>query len=367
MKVLIDLNHPAHYHLFKNTMKMLKTNGIKCVLVAQTKDILTDLLDEEGIKYINIKEKRRKKNSLLVLMIDMLLKDFRMLRIALKEKPDIMIGTSISICHIGKLINKPTYIFGEDDAHLVPLVANLAFPFVKGIISPIVCSLGKWEKKKIGYNGYQKLAYLHPNYFKPDIDIVKKYIDTNKRYCIIRLAKLNAHHDKGISGFSEKHLKKIIDKLSNWCSVYISSEEELSIDLQKYKLSIEYKDMHDVLFFASLYIGDSQSMAVEAAMLGTPGLRFNDFAGRISVLEELEKKYGLTFAYKTNDFQSLLNKIDELINTKKLKEIWNQRRELMISEKIDLTAFIEWFVRNFPASESICKKKYHNEIYKFEE
>ena len=37
-------------------------------------------------------------------------------------------------------------------------------------------------------------------------------------------------------------------------------------------------------------------MAVEAAMLGTPSLRFNDFAGKIGVLEELEHKYELTFA-----------------------------------------------------------------------
>ncbi len=53
--------------------------------------------------------------------------------------------------------------------------------------------------------------------------------------------------------------------------------------------------MHHVLSFASLLICDSQSMSVEAAMLGVPSLRYSSFSGRISVLEELEHQYGLTY------------------------------------------------------------------------
>jgi len=42
--------------------------------------------------------------------------------------------------------------------------------------------------------------------------------------------------------------------------------------------------MHHVMAFASLYIGDSQTMAAEAGVLGVPFVRFNDFVGRIGYL-----------------------------------------------------------------------------------
>ncbi len=54
-------------------------------------------------------------------------------------------------------------------------------------------------------------------------------------------------------------------------------------------------DIYHALYYADLYIGDSQTIAAEKAVLGTPALRFNDFVGKIGYLEELEHKYGLTF------------------------------------------------------------------------
>jgi len=365
MKVLFYLHHPSQYHMFKHVIKKMLSLNHEVVVFAVTKDILTNLLDSEGIDYINNCVNRRKNNK-ISMFATLVKQDWRLLKYCLKRKPDIMLGTSLEICHVGKLLSIPAFMFCEDDIDIVPLMSKLSYPFAHGIISPIVCSVGKWGKKKIGYSGYQKLAYLHPKYFQPDINIVKKYIDIGKKYCIIRLVKLDAHHDKGIDGINANYLKQIINKLSDWGNVYITSEDELPTEFKRYKLSIEYKDIHHILFFASLYIGDSQSMAVEAALLGIPNLRFNDFAGRISVLEELEKKYELTFAYKTNDFSLLVNKIDELINTDNLKEIWNQRRSFMLSEKIDLTAFLEWFIVSFPKSKEICKNKYNNKIYKFD-
>lgn len=53
--------------------------------------------------------------------------------------------------------------------------------------------------------------------------------------------------------------------------------------------------MHHVMAFASLYIGDSQTMAAEAGVLGVPFVRFNDFVGSIGYLRELEDKYELGY------------------------------------------------------------------------
>ena len=50
-------------------------------------------------------------------------------------------------------------------------------------------------------------------------------------------------------------------------------------------MAIDPSDMHQVMAHASLYIGDSQTMAAEAGVLGVPFIRCNDFVGRIGYLD----------------------------------------------------------------------------------
>ncbi|RLC47850.1 MAG: hypothetical protein DRH57_03280, partial [Candidatus Cloacimonadota bacterium] len=92
------------------------------------------------------------------------------------------------------------------------------------------------------------------------------------------------------------------------------------------------------------------------AVLGTPAIRCNDFVGRISYLEEQEHKYGLTYGFKPNQFDNMVKKITELLNTPNLKQEWQKRRQKMLSEKIDVTAFMVWFVENYPESVKIMKE-----------
>ena len=110
--------------------------------------------------------------------------------------------------------------------------------------------------------------------------------------------------------------------------------------------------------FATLYIGDSQSMANEAAMLGTPSLRFNDFVGakKIGVMEELEHVYGLTYGISSHEPEKLYAKIEELLAMPNLREEFQKRRQKMLSEKIDVTAFLTWFIENYPSSAEQARK-----------
>ena len=119
--------------------------------------------------------------------------------------------------------------------------------------------------------------------------------------------------------------------------------------------------MHQVLAFSNMLIGDSQSMSVESAMLGIPSVRFSDFAGKISVLEELEHKYGLTFGIKTKNPKQLFEKIEELLAMPDLREEFQRRRQIMLANKIDVTAFFVWFIENYPESARIMKENpdYH--------
>ena len=149
--------------------------------------------------------------------------------------------------------------------------------------------------------------------------------------------------------------RKIIQRLEKLGNVYISSERELHEEFEKYRLNINPLDIHHLMAFATLYIGDSQSMSVEAAMLGTPSVRFNDFAGKISVLNELETKYQLTYGIHSSEPEKLFAKLDELLVLPDLKTVFQQRRQKMLADKIDVTAFFSWFIENYPDSANVMR------------
>ena len=107
------------------------------------------------------------------------------------------------------------------------------------------------------------------------------------------------------------------------------------------------------MYYATMFIGDSQTMTSEAAVLGTPAIRCNSFVGKIHYLEEEEHKYGLTYGFGPDQDEALFQKIDELLLMPNLKEEWQRRRQKMLSEKIDYSKFLTWFIENYPKSRDI--------------
>ena len=201
-----------------------------------------------------------------------------------------------------------------------------------------------------------EINYLHPNYFKPDETKISHLFGEKKRYFILRFAKLNAFHDVGRKGINAEMAQKIIKLLEPHGNIFITSERELEPQFEKYRIKIDPRIIHHALYFADIYIGDSQTMAAEAAVLGTPSLRFNDFVGKLGYLEELEHKHGLTFGINTNNPQKLHSTIEKLLNIKDLKKQWAEKREKMLSSSINVTAFWTWFFENYPKSISIMKE-----------
>jgi len=226
----------------------------------------------------------------------------------------------------------------------------LTYPFTRHIVASSACDLGRWKRKHVPFNGYMKYAYLHPGYFQADKKKVKVLLKNRGRYFLLRFALLTAHHDKGKTGITPDIARKIIAKLSEHGDVYISSERELQPEFEAYRININPLDIHHALYFADLFIGDSQSMAAEAGILGTPSIRFSDFVGKLGYLEELEHTYGLTYGVKTGQPEKLVKKIDEILQMKDSKKIWAERKKKLTDEKIDVVKFLVWAIENYPES-----------------
>jgi len=361
MKIIFALNHPAQYHLLKNPYKALKDKGHEIIFVIKDKDILEKLMISEDAKYVRVTKKRVGHSKFSILakgLVDLVIQDINLFRIAKKFAPDLMVGTDYCITHVGKLLHIPSIVLNEDDFEINKFFCRLAYPFSNNIISPTVCDVGRYKDKKIDYLGYQKLSYLHPAVFTPDPEIVSKYIHPDEKFFLIRLVSFSAGHDIEMKhgGLENRYIKELIDVLLPHGKVFITSESEIPSAFEQYKLKIDFKDIHHLLAYASLFIADSQSMIVESAMLGTPCIRFNSFVGKISVLEELEKKYELTIGIPNDNPQLLITKVFEMLKHNNMKEEFKQKREKMLSDKINVNSFLIWFIENYPESETIMKK-----------
>ncbi len=346
MKTLFYLGHPAHYHLFKHVIKSFDINN-RIVLI-KSKDVLANLLDEDEVSYINVDERSGIKTVGNTFAIA---KKFgkRLLNIAAiirNEKPSILVGCSAELALLGKLFTIPSCAFFEDDLDKVKSFARLAGPTATYLICPDVCRAWKYEKRKTGHASYHELAYLHPETFIPDFEKVKNIFKPGTKNFILRFSDLGAYHDAGKKGITDELALTIIEKLKPFGNVYITSERLLPKQFEPYRISIKSSDMHHALYFADMFIGDSQTMTAEAAVLGTPALRYNDFVGELSYLEDLEYNFELTYGFKTSDSEGLLKKMDELLTMSNLQNVWMHRREKMLTKKINLTRWIIDFLNN---------------------
>lgn len=383
MNILVQLAHPAHFHYYKNSIRQLQQDGHNVVIVLTTKDILETLLKDAGLEYTNIMVKSHK-NSKIGYLYDMIVRCIRILILTLKHKIDLLTGSTIEISLIGWLLRRPSINIGEDDAAVVQKYINMVAPFIDVRLTPVVCNDGKLEPHSVHYPSNMELGYLHPNHFTADKSIVDGYgIDTKKPYFILRFSSLNAHHDNGIRGINTEIAQQLIDILSPHGQIYITSERELEPQFEPYRIRINPLDMHNVMAFASLYIGDSQTMAAEAGVLGTPFVRFNDFVGRIGYLRELEDVYQLGYGIHATPLkedspirltngqvqpsgtEALYKAVEDLVAmpADERKRIFSERRERMLSEKIDYAKYLTWFIENYPASQQETRENQNNDAF----
>lgn len=354
MRILIDIGHPGHVHLTRNFYYDMKNKGHQIWVTVRDLQMAKRLLDFYNIEYINLGQK---KDSLIGKGISQLKYDWEILKIIKKNQIQIGFGTSITLAHVSRLTNMKSIVLDDDDDEVQPLFVKYAHPFAHHILSPIALIGHRKTKKTIFYKGYHELAYLHPNRFQPDANVLKEIaLSENDTFFIFRFNVFKAHHDVGIEGLTLEQKLQLIELLKPYGKILITTERQIEPELKPYQLPVSPEKIHSLLYYATMFIGDSQTMTSEAAVLGTPAIRLNSFVGRIAYLEEEEHKYGLTYGFKPDKFNRMLKKIDELLNNPNLKIEWQKRRQKMLKEKIDVTAFMVWFIENYPESVKIMKE-----------
>jgi len=340
VRVLIDIGHPAHVHLFKNFAWEMLQNGHDIFFTCREKEFEIALLRHYGFQFRSFGKKYTSRAGKILGMTKFSFKEFVA---GLKFRPDIFLSHgSMYAAYAAYLLRKP-HIALEDTGNWEQV--RLYLPFTKAILTSDVF-LGDYGDKQIRYSSHHELAYLHPKRFIPDPDFFSATgINDNIPYVIFRFVAWNASHDIGHKGLSIDVKLRLVDKLSRNYRVMISSEGPLPKEIEKYRIKFPPHQMHDALYHASLFIGEGTTMAMEAAILGTPAIYVNSL--QYANIKDLVK-YGLIL--NLTDEKNLFKTIDELENIANIKETWHERSEKMLKTKIDLTGFLVWFVTHYPQS-----------------
>ena len=358
MNILIDINHPAHVHLLRNAYFLLTEKGHQVTVVVKEIPSAMKLLDLYGIPYNNI---GKKDDALMKKGLDQLVYDRRLLKIVHEKNIDLGVGSSINIAHVSKLSKMKSIILDDDDDEVEPLFVKFGHPFADAILSPV--DTPRKSKKKIYVNAYHELSYLHPNRFNPDPRVLQDAgISEGEPYFILRFNAFKAHHDVGVVGLTIENKRRLVDYLKTKGKVFITTERDIDDEFKPYQLKVSPEKAHSLMYYATMLVGDSQTMTSEAAVLGTPAIRCNTFVGRIHYLEEEEHKYGLTYGFRPEQSEAMFQKIEELLSMPNLKEEWQVRRQKMLSEKIDYAQFLAWFIENYPESQKTMR---NNPEYQF--
>ncbi len=339
MKIMIDIGHPKHVHFFRNLHKILRQKGHQILITCRDKDVNMDLLEKYDIPYIS---RGKGSNTIVGKIIYMIIIDIWYFFVALKFRPDIMLGfSSIYPSHISLFLRTPYYCI-TDTEH--SMENKLFAPFSKYVITP-KCYMGSFGKKHITFDSYLELAYLHPNYFQPDKAILEKLdIKEGEVFSIVRFVSWNASHDIGHTGISFENKIKVVDALLQYGKVLISAEGELPPELEEYRFPLHPVYLLDLLYYSSLLYGESATMATEAAVLGVPAI-FHDDVGR-GYTFELEKEYGhvYNFTESEEDQKRGIEKAKMILSDPKSKDLATKAAEKIVRDKVSTTDFLIEFI-----------------------
>jgi uncharacterized protein len=341
MRFLIDILHPAHVHFFRNFHAEMSARGHELRITARDKDRSLDLLDQYGLPYDHISDQR---SGGAGMAIEMTQRTGKLLKIMKEFRPDAMTGImGPSIAVAGKLKRVPAVVFY--DTEFAKQTNWFVYPLAHSVCTPD-CYQGKVRGTHVEYAGYHELAYLHPNRFTPDPSKLAGFgVDADEPYALVRFVSWQAVHDKREIGLTGDQKRALVEQLAGHGRVLISSEAALPADLAEYEVKGPVEDIHHLLAFAQMIVGESATMSSEAAVLGVPAVMIAT-SGR-GYTDDEERRYGLVRHFKEEQYDEAVAAIEKLLSDSP-REFGQRARRLLLADKIDVTQWmVDYFESNF--------------------
>jgi len=344
-RVLFDLNHPADFHFFKHLIDRLLSKGYKIQVLARDKECLHILLRDAGIPFSN---RGKGKHSLFGKYIYAFYILVRLLMLMLKFKPGLTMSLSspyLALLSRGLRISCITFDDTDDNPRLLPLIR-----LSKYLFSPASYP-HHFHSGHFHLPVFKELAYLHPKYFP---------IEERGSSAFFRITRTDSIHHSRESLLDLDELKVKISEVSLKHKVLVSSELSKP-EIENNILPASPTQIHKDLSSCRAFWGNSATMAAEAAVLGIPAVFVG--AEKFAYITELEE-LGLLFYFHPGQLDLSIEKLEQLLaGDPPPDHFWGLRQKLL-SEKIDMTSFLTWFVENLPDSAELLKMQ-ANYVRKF--
>lgn len=345
MNILIDIGHPGHVHLLHGVAEEMIARGHKVFYSVRDIPVAKRLMEHYRMTpWVDL---GGKKDSLTGKAQTVLHQDIQLLKFVQRNHINIGLSSGIVLSHVSKLTSMKAYVFDDDDDAAEPLIVKYGHPLSDVVFTPDC--IRRKTKHAVYYAGTHELAYLHPKRFSPNPVVLQHAgIQEGERFFIMRFVALKGHHDVGQQGLTMDQKKALVALLKKHGRVIITSERTIEPEFEQYRLPVPPEEIHSLMAYSAMFLGDSQTMTSEAAVLGVPALKCNTFAGRLSVPNMLENKYGLCYAYQPQQFDEMYHHIEQLLakDPEELRNEWHAKQQRMIDDMIDPTDFFVNYIEN---------------------
>jgi len=120
--------------------------------------------------------------------------------------------------------------------------------------------------------------------------------------------------------------------------------------LQQYQLKVSPEKLHDLLYYASLYVGEGATTASECAVIGTPAIYANTLS--LGYIAEEDDRYHLLIdlSRRPYDDEIVISEARRLLEDSSLKQTCRENRDRMLADKCDVTSFMVQMVEDLKKS-----------------
>ena len=359
MKVLLEAAHPAHVHFLVPIGRELIARGHEVVLAVRPKDVARELARDSGLltlepNYSTLGSSKGLRGAIsqafeLLRRVSWLIGVIRRLQINLvvtRNPSGVMAAT----------VARVPSIFDTDDGRAAGIHLGLAKPFATIITTPQLLpdQLGSRQRR---YAGLKSTVFLHPAHFSPRREVLDDYcIDQSVPLIIIRFSANSASHDHGVQSVPSELVDAVLSRVLPIANVVISHEGSQAVicgpvtaselafrrsggRMKNAGVVVSAGDFLHLLAFSDLHVGDSGSVAMEAAALGVFTLRIADT--RRAMILALGERYGLVEDYRLGESEKFLARLDDVLEgpTKLLSSVQSGHQRLL-DESRDV---VGWF------------------------
>lgn len=336
MRILIDILHPHDVLVYRHFRTEMLRRGHDIEVTSRSKDVTVELLDAFDIPHRVLSDQA---TGTLGLGRELMSRTRKLISVARRFRPDVMTELAgPSIIPAARLLRIPAAVFY--DTEFATRTNSWVYPLATTVCTPD-SYYGTVRGKHITYPSYQELAYLHPNHFSANRDKLTAFgLDPYEPFSLVRFVSWQASHDTREIALTVDQQSALVDRLGQYGQVVISSEGPVPEALAGHKLQGPLHEVHHLLAFAQVVVGESATMASEAAVLGTPSV-FIAKTGR-GYTDDQERRYGLARTIPPTGFEEAIEAVEAAAALS--PEERGQRRTQLLADKIDLTA---WMVEFF--------------------